>query len=171
MGDKGKTNLGDMRIVSKDDPRVEALGCVDELISYLGVAASVSQSERTIHLIESIQHTLSVVAADIATPLNKEGKRIAEEDVNRISSLIDTIESELPPLNRFILPGGALPASHLHVARAVARRAERKVVHAMKRYKLNPLVVVYLNRVSDLLFLLARKTNIEMQGRERFMDE
>lgn len=170
-GDKGKTRLFDMTKVPKDDMRVDAYGTVDELTSYLGLIASLSQNEKTIHFLESIQRTLYVLSADLATPLKKKQMRIAKEDVDKISSLIDRVEDELPELERFVLPGGDVLASHLHVARTIARRAERKVVAAAKRHKLNPLIMTYLNRLSDLLFLLARKANLDSGTNERFADE
>ena len=170
-GDKGRTRLFDMTQVAKDDLRVEAYGSVDELTSYLGLVAALSQNEKTIHFIESVQRTLYVLAADLATPLKKKQIRVAKGDVDKISSLIDRVEDELPVLDRFIIPGGEVLASHMHVARTIARRAERRVVETMKKHKINPLIVIYLNRLSDLLFLLARKVNIEKEGVERFADE
>jgi cob(I)alamin adenosyltransferase len=170
-GDKGRTRLFDMTQVPKDDMRVDAYGTVDELTSYLGLIASLSQSEKTIHFLESIQRTLYVLAADLATPIKKKQARITKEDVKKISSLIDRVEDELPELNKFILPGGDVLASHLHVARTIARRAERKAVKASKKHRLNPLIITYLNRLSDLLFLLARKANMDSGTNERFADD
>mgnify|MGYP001047059557 CR=1 FL=1 len=170
-GDKGKTRLFDMTQVVKDDLRVEAYGTVDELTSYLGLVAAISKNDKMVHFIESVQRTLYVLSADLATPLKKRQIRLTREDVEKISSLIDTIEDELPELERFILPGGDALASHLHVARTIARRAERRVVAASKKFKIDPLIVIYLNRLSDLLFLLARKANLDSGAQEKYSDE
>jgi cob(I)alamin adenosyltransferase len=170
-GDRGRTRLFDMTQVLKNDPRVEAYGTVDELTSYLGLVAAISKSDKMTHFVESVQRTLYVLSADLATPLKKRQMRLTKEDVGKISSLIDTIEEELPELDGFILPGGDALASHLHVARTIARRAERRVVEASKRHKIDPLIIVYLNRLSDLLFLLARKANMDSGAQEKYTDD
>jgi cob(I)alamin adenosyltransferase len=149
-GDKGKTSLGDGSRVSKLDPRVAAIGDVDELNSLVGWAGG----------LERVQNELFDLGADLSVPFvaGDERLRITEEAVNRLEHEIDEANASLPELKSFVLPGGSERGARLFLARAVCRRAERAVLAVSD---VNPLVAVYLNRLSDLLFVLARGANAE----------
>ncbi len=153
-GDKGETSLGDGSRISKLDARVQAFGDVDELNSLLGWAQVVAGDAR----LSRIQNELFDLGADLSVPYTEgDGKlRIDQAAVDRLESDCDEVNAGLPDLKSFVLPGGTESASRLHVARAVCRRAERKVLDAPG---VNPLAAVYLNRLSDLLFILARAAN------------
>lgn len=159
-GDQGETGLiGGLR-VSKASLRIRAYGSVDELNCALGVVISqVDEGEVKTWLL-AIQNELHIVCADLANPdLARAGPRIAASHVEELERLCDKIDVELPPLRQFILPGGTFAAALLHFARAVARRAERKTVALAAEETINPEVIRYLNRLSDLLFLMARLIN------------
>lgn len=168
-GDDGTTGLFGGGRVSKADLRVEAYGSVDELNSVLGVArAQLSERElggsRLDALLAALQNELFVLGADLATPRSDKDRalieRIDDEAIARLESQIDELEADLSPLTAFILPGGSLPAATLHLARTVCRRAERVAVAAQgEGVALGPCAVRYLNRVSDLLFVMARWAN------------
>ncbi|HKN63797.1 MAG TPA: cob(I)yrinic acid a,c-diamide adenosyltransferase [Gaiellaceae bacterium] len=149
-GDKGETSLGDGSRISKLDPRVAAMGDVDELNSLLGWAGGP----------ERIQNELFDLGADLSVPLasGHERLRMTDEAVSRLEHEIDEANASLPELKSFVLPGGSERASRLFLARAVCRRAERAVLAVSDT---NPLAAVYLNRLSDLLFVLARAANAE----------
>jgi len=171
-GDKGETSLFDLTRVKKDSQRVAAYGDVDELNSALGLAAAEARaapgSEKLIGEIETIQQHLFLLGADLATPMTKKQEnRIGEDEVKWVEALEDEIESSLPPLKEFILPGGTKVSSRLHLARTIARRAERNAVGLAKAEEVNPQALVYLNRLSDLLFLMARKVNAAARWEER----
>jgi len=171
-GDKGETSLFDLTRVKKDSQRVAAYGDVDELNSALGLAAAEARgtpnSEKLIAEIETIQQHLFLLGADLATPMTKKQEnRIDEEEVKWVEALEDEIEKALPPLKEFILPGGTKLSSRLHLARTIARRAERNAVGLAKAEEVNPQALVYLNRLSDLLFLMARKVNAAARWEER----
>jgi cob(I)alamin adenosyltransferase len=156
-GDEGETHLGDLTRVPKTDPLVEAYGAVDELNAVLGwarVAADVPELER-------IQNDLFDLGADLSVPWGPadERLRVVSAQVERLEADCDTANEQLAPLKSFVLPGGGEAASRLHVARAVCRRAERVVIRAASERPLNPLTIAYLNRLSDLLFILARAAN------------
>jgi cob(I)alamin adenosyltransferase len=154
-GDKGETSLGDGSRVPKTDPRVEAVGDVDELNSTIGWARAAGDPDE---LLARIQNELFDLGADLATP-EKEGRerlRITQEWIDRLEADCDAANAELEPLKSFVLPGGSELAARLFLARAVCRRAERSVLRVGE---VNPLLAVYLNRVSDLLFILARRAN------------
>lgn len=166
-GDDGTTSLGDMSRTSKNDPRLEAYADVDEANSAIGVAISlgaISQEEVKTLLIR-IQNDLFDVGADLSTPVVDEPKieplRVTEEQVTYIEKQIDFYNSNLAELRSFVLPSGTTAASLLHVARTVTRRAERSTWHAIHSFGggVNPLTAKYLNRLSDLLFVLARYEN------------
>jgi cob(I)alamin adenosyltransferase len=154
-GDEGETSLGDGTRVSKNHPRVEATGEVDELNSLIGWAAAV---EGAPELLERIQNELFDLGADLATPDHpgRERLRLSQEQVDRLERDCDAANVQLEPLKSFVLPGGTELASRLYLARAVCRRAERAVLRVDGA---SPLVAVYLNRLSDLLFILARAAN------------
>ena len=149
-GDKGETSLGDGSRISKLDPRVAAMGDVDEVNSLLGWAGG----------LERIQNELFDLGADLSVPFaaGDERLRITDEAVGRLEHEIDEANASLPELNSFVLPGGSERAARLFLARAVCRRAERTVLAVPET---NPLAAVYLNRLSDLLFVLARAANAE----------
>jgi cob(I)alamin adenosyltransferase len=164
-GDEGDTGLFGGGRVSKDDPRVEAYGTVDELNAVIGMARSIELMPRIDEILAPVQRDLLGLGAILATPdLVKMQEQLAKARIDdaRITQLeraIDAGEEELEPLKAFILPGGTPKAAALHVARTVCRRAERRVVHLQETVELPPLVTVYLNRLSDLLFVLARVAN------------
>jgi cob(I)alamin adenosyltransferase len=164
-GDDGQTALFGGGRVEKDHPRVEAYGDVDELNACLGMARSVEMMPRIDEVLVPIQRDLFSIGALLATPDHermREQLRKARIDEDRIAELeraIDDCEKELDPLTSFILPGGTPKSSALHVARTVCRRAERRVVSLQHDVGLPELVVIYLNRLSDLLFMLARVAN------------
>lgn len=164
-GDKGTTGLFGGGRVSKDDVRVDAYGEVDELNSSIGLAMSLGASPRIDSVLAPIQHDLFAIGAILATPdLEKMQQQLKKANLgdSRISELegeIDRCDEELEPLKAFIMPGGTPKASALHVARTVCRRAERRVIHLSKSADFPSVIVVYLNRLSDLLFSLARVAN------------
>lgn len=164
-GDKGDTGLFGGGRVAKDDPRVDAYGEVDELNAVLGMARSIEMMPRIDEVLLPVQRDLFAIGALLATPDHDKMQaqltkaRIDDERIAQLEHAIDDGEAELEPLRAFILPGGTPKSAALHVARTVCRRAERRVVHLANELPLPPLVVVYLNRLSDLLFVLARVAN------------
>jgi cob(I)alamin adenosyltransferase len=159
-GDRGETSLGDGSRVSKLDPRVVAFGAVDELNSLLGLGLAADAAAEMRPVLERVQNELFDVGADISVPFEvSERLRVAQSQVDRLEADCDRFNAELPELKSFVLPGGTELAARLHVARAVCRRAERDVLDAAREVEVNPLVAVYLNRLSDLLFILARAAN------------
>ena len=162
-GDDGTTGLFGGGRVSKDSSRIETYGTVDELNSVLGVARAALADETLRDLLRTVQQMLFVLGADLATPLetrsNYKVPRITHAEVSQLERWIDEHESHLPPLQRFILPGGSAGAAHLHHARTVCRRAERALVHLTREQEIGPDDVVFVNRLSDLLFVLARRAN------------
>jgi cob(I)alamin adenosyltransferase len=164
-GDRGETSLGDGSRVSKLDCRIGAFGAVDELNAQLGVALAGDLPDAFRPLLERIQNELFDVGADLATPYGVgDGRlRVTQAQIDALESECDRFNAGLPELRSFVLPGGSVPAARLHVARTVCRRAEREALLAAQKLELNPLVLVYLNRLSDLLFILARTANA---GRE-----
>ncbi len=156
-GDTGETHLGDLSRASKNDPLVEAYGAIDELNSLLGWAAVVAGDSR----LTRIQNELFDLGADLSVPFEEsDGKlRIEQAAIDRLEADCDEANEGLETLKSFVLPGGREAAARLHVARAVCRRAERVVLAARRERPVNPLASVYLNRLSDLLFILARAAN------------
>jgi cob(I)alamin adenosyltransferase len=155
-GDRGETSLG-------DGSRVAAYGAVDELNSQLGVVLAGAVPERLRTPLERLQNELFDVGADLSVPFaGPDGRlRATQEMVDRLEELCDAFNAGLPELRSFVLPGGTEAAARLHVARTVARRAELRALEADAAHGVNPLALVYLNRVSDLLFVLARAANAE----------
>ena len=159
-GDEGETSLGDGSRVSKLDCRIGAFGTVDELNSALGVALAGELPDRVRGALEQVQNELFDVGADLSVPWGITDRlRVQHKMIERLEELCDTFNDELPELRSFVLPGGTEAAARLHVARTVCRRAERDVLLGSREVELNPLVLVYLNRLSDLLFILARLAN------------
>ena len=160
-GDQGETGLGDGRRVPKDDPRVTAYGEVDELNAVLGLLAASCPDAAELELVRSVQNDLFDVGADLCVPPaeGEKGLRVTAAQAERLEKAIDRVNDGLQPLRSFVLPGGTPAAGWLHLARTVCRRAERSVVTLMRTEPVNPQVLVYLNRLSDLLFVLARAAN------------
>jgi cob(I)alamin adenosyltransferase len=160
-GDDGTTGVLGRERLPKSDPRIEAYGSVDELNAVLGLARTHADGTTATEL-EAIQRRLFQVGAELATTdaaMLAKLTRIQEDAVQDLEALIDRIEADLPPLKSFILPAGAVLAAHLHVARAVCRRAERRVVALMRTTSIEPRIARYLNRLADLLFVMARAGN------------
>ena len=171
-GDSGQTSLGDGKRVSKDSIRISSYGTVDELNAILGIV-SIYCSKKIKKIILQIQNELFDLGADLCIPDGQENKRnkikrikISNKQVTRLEKIIDKFNEELRPLNSFILPGGVLSAAYLHHSRTVTRRAERLVVQlsAISKDSVNRSVIKYLNRLSDLLFVLARYENKKGKG-------
>jgi cob(I)alamin adenosyltransferase len=161
-GDKGETGLFGGERVPKDTPRIEAYGAVDELNSLLGIIRALRPNKRIDRILHGIQNDLFVAGADLATRKTSKRSLIPHVGLSQITFLenaIDALQSSLPPLKTFILPGGTAAASHLHYARTVCRRAERSAVRLSRSEDINENIVIYLNRLSDLLFVLARYAN------------
>ena len=164
-GDAGTTGLFGGGRVSKDDPRVEAYGEVDELNAAIGLAQALEPMARVDDVLAPVQRDLFSIGALLATPdpakmheqLAK--AKIDEARVTELERAIDACDLELEPLKAFIMPGGTPKSAALHVARTVCRRAERRVIHLQREVDIPAVVVVYLNRLSDLLFVLARVAN------------
>ena len=163
-GDSGQTSLVNGNRCSKFSHRVHAMGEIDETNSVIGLACNVSERKNKTLLgtLSQIQNDLFDLGADIATPGDKwnDGTlRIQENQVRRLEKQIDQFNSSIDPLNSFVLPGGSNEAAWLHLARAITRRAERAVVGLSEIEPVNPLAIKFLNRLSDLLFVLARLSN------------
>lgn len=164
-GDSGETGLLGGGRVRKDDPRVDTYGQVDELCALIGFALALEPRDFSRDALERIQRDLFTMGAELATPepatLGKVllGNPIGEPEIGALEAIIDAREEELAPLANFILPGGTPKAAALHVARTVCRRAERAVVSLARGARVSPAIVKYLNRLSDLLFVLARAAN------------
>jgi cob(I)alamin adenosyltransferase len=162
-GDSGETSLFDRTRVLKSDARVDAYGEVDELNACLGLARAASVDIEIAAEIDTLQKDLFALGARLADPSTKIAARVTKAaitkgHVERLEGTIDRLEGELPPLQRFVLPGGCVGGAALHLARTVCRRAERRVV-ALGSREAEPLLLVYLNRLSDLLFVMARAVN------------
>lgn len=178
-GDSGETDLIGSGRVPKDHLRVDAYGAVDELNATLGVCAAATPHADLRALLEGIQRGLFALGAHLATPEARHQESLgmlepSDAEIAALEEHIDAFEGELPPLERFVLPGGTPPAAAFHVARTVCRRAERVAVALDHRESLAPRAIRYLNRLSDLLFVLARVENhragvgdVEWEGRKR----
>lgn len=161
-GDDGTTSLFDGTRVSKDDLRVDVYGEVDELNAFLGVARASTNDNELQGLLLTIQRDLFALGAQLANPVHKKQKAKADFDESKIIALeqaIDAATTEIGPITSFILPGGSISSTQLEYARTVCRRTERKLTHLSKIQRLNPQYLIYLNRLSDLLFMLARVAN------------
>lgn len=167
-GDDGSTSLGDMSRTRKTDARLAAYADVDEANSSIGVALAVGGIDGDVHaLLTGVQNDLFDVGADLCTPIIDDPEypplRITEDYIDRLETACDAYNERLEPLRSFILPGGTAAAALLHLARTITRRAERSTWEAIETYgdAVNPLTATYLNRLSDLLFILARTANGE----------
>jgi cob(I)alamin adenosyltransferase len=160
-GDTGETSLGDGTRVSKADLRVAAFGTVDELNSWLGLALGRGVPDEFRPWLERIQNELFDLGADLSVPTDerRERLRVTTEQVEALEELCDRANAPLEPLRSFVLPGGGEAAATLHLARTVCRRAERLAVELSATEPVNPTAIAYLNRLSDLLFILARAAN------------
>lgn len=161
-GDEGSTGLFGGPRVSKDDDRIEAYGTVDELNAAIGTARSAGRDRQVDSQLAQIQSELFSIGAELATPdpHQHQLRIITEHHIGRLEQWIDAHEQNLPPLKQFILPAGDGAASHLHLARAICRRAERRLVTLLRsETSLSPELLIYLNRLSDLLFVLTRVAN------------
>ena len=162
-GDGGETGLGGGQRVAKDSLRIEAYGTVDELNSYLGLAITSCEDKEIKAELETMQHRLFDVGSDLCI-LEEDKKKFSfppfpKDEVDHLEKIMDQATEELAPLEEFILPGGTVASAHLHVARCIARRAERITVALAREEKVSEQVVPYLNRLSDALFVLARLAN------------
>jgi cob(I)alamin adenosyltransferase len=159
-GDAGETSLGDGSRASKLDCRIGAFGTVDELNSTLGLVLAGELPAAMREPLERIQNELFDVGADLSVPWEVTDRlRVEQGMIDRLEGLCDSFNADLAELRSFVLPGGTEAAARLHVARTICRRAERDVLLGAQEVELNPLVLVYLNRLSDLLFILARAAN------------
>lgn len=155
-GDAGETGLGDGTRTPKDHARIEALGAVDELNSTLGLVLAETLGEPVRRCLTAVQHDLFDLGGELSIPGHT---AIAEAHIARLEQILDRFNGELPPLEEFILPGGSRAAALCHVARTVCRRAERRLVGLTRTEAVSPLCQRYLNRLSDLLFVLSRTVN------------
>lgn len=171
-GDRGDTRLFDGAKVRKHDDRVAAYGEVDELNAFIGAAASFLKDAELISMLAEVQKDLFSVGAQLADPGSKgQGRpkfQVPRERITALENAIDHFETELSPLRQFILAGGGNGGALLHVARTVCRRAERRVVNLSEKVEVNPIVIEYLNRLSDFLFVMARVVN-HREGKEEIL--
>jgi cob(I)alamin adenosyltransferase len=163
-GDSGDTGLTDASRVGKSSPRIEAIGAVDETSSAIGVARLDAEGDADA-MLARIQHDLFDLGADLSMPGDDPNDlRIVPAQVERLEREIDALNEGLSPLTSFVLPGGTALAAHLHMARAIARRAERAVVTLAAKEKINPALLQYINRLSDHLFVMTRAANDQGMG-------
>jgi len=155
-GDDGSTGLGDGTRVDKDAPRIEAIGAVDELNSLIGLLLSDTLPDAITAALTAVQHTLFDIGGELSIP----GRHTLKADeVTALEAVLERQNADLPPLKEFILPGGSRAAATCHLARTVCRRAERRVIHLAQTGDINPATMRYLNRLSDMLFVMARVLN------------
>jgi cob(I)alamin adenosyltransferase len=159
-GDRGETSLGDGTRVPKLDCRIAAFGAVDELNSLLGVVLAADVPDDLREVLVRVQNELFDLGADLSVPFGVTDRlRVTHDQITALERDCDRFNADLPELTSFVLPGGSEVAARLHVARAVCRRAEREALEAAEELEINQLALVYLNRLSDLLFILARSAN------------
>ena len=159
-GDGGTTGVQGGKRISKTNPRITAYGAVDEVNSSLGISLAHEMEEDVSDLLRTIQNELFVVGSDLSNPdLTDSSNRVSQPMIDNLEENIDKFSEMLPPLTNFILPGGSVLAAHLHHARTIVRRAEIQTILLKEAEEINPLCVVYLNRLSDLLFVLGRLVN------------
>lgn len=162
-GDKGETGLFGGDRIGKDSARINAYGTVDECNALLGIVRTFEVGEELDRMLMQIQNQLFVLGSDLATPNDREPSipRISSENVRQLEDWIDHLETSLPKLKQFILPGGSQGSAFLHLARTVCRRAERWTVSLLRDESINMQAAVYLNRLSDFLFVAARSANLQ----------
>ncbi|MBD5375058.1 MAG: cob(I)yrinic acid a,c-diamide adenosyltransferase [Bacteroides sp.] len=177
-GDSGTTSLVGGSRTTKHSPRLEAYGTVDELNSHIGLLISHMPSNRDFapiaHSLLKVQHRLFDIGAALATPTGpgeEPANGVTDSAITELEHEIDRIDSQLPPLNRFVLPGGTIAASQAHVARTVCRRAERRTLSLATDTPVAPEILRYLNRLSDYLFAIARFNNVKTSSTEIFWDK
>lgn len=162
-GDEGNTNLADGTRAAKNSLRIEAYGTVDELNSFIGLARATTTYGDMKTTLSDVQKQLFVLGADLATPYGKvpeeKSLRIEGKYTEWLENKIGQLEGEIKPLKKFVLPGGSIGAAYLHVARTVARRCERRILSLSQTEKINPSILPYINRLSTLLFVMARFEN------------
>jgi cob(I)alamin adenosyltransferase len=168
-GDKGKTCFFGCGLVEKDDARIEAFGALDELNSVIGITLCFVEDEKLRSVLTKIQNDLFTIGADLACTEVKSDTlpRITEEHIKEIEDVIDGLEEKLGMPKAFILPGGTVSSSFLHLCRTITRRAERTLVRVKKMMNINPILLQYINRLSDLLYVLARQANKELDVKEQ----
>lgn len=161
-GDKGKTHLYGGKIISKASPRIDAIGSIDELNSAIGVILSSLKDRRLKEELLKVQNDLFGIGAALAGSKNLK----LEERVGEFERLIDNLDKKLPELNSFILPGGGVSGARLHLARTIARRAERRIMELSVKEPVGSSIIVYVNRLSDLFFMFARVINYKEKKKE-----
>lgn len=173
-GDKGKTSLVGGQRVSKAHQRIESYGTIDELNSFIGLLVTSLDDQADIDFLSFIQHKLFTIGSYLATDPNttelKTESKVTPESIAHIEREIDRLDSELPPMKNFILPGGTRSASLAHVCRTVCRRAERQIYRLAETNPVEEPVFIFVNRLSDYLFVLARKECIKNNGKEIIWD-
>jgi cob(I)alamin adenosyltransferase len=162
-GDGGTTGLGDGTRTDKDSLRMELIGCVDEINSSLGMVLAQSDSDDINRVLTEIQHDLFDMGGELSMPGHE---FISKEYTNRLEDELDRLNADLPYLKEFILPGGNMAAASCHLARSICRRAERRAVTVSRDEEINPEIQTYLNRLSDLLFVIARTLARANNGKE-----
>ena len=167
-GDKGLTSLVGGKRVSKDSSRVSAYGEIDELNAVLGIVRSQAMDDEIRTIISTIQNDLFIIGADLASPMEIAAPRIKANNIKQLEQIIDEYLKELDPLKEFILPTGTGGGQYLHLARTVSRRAERSIVKLKREEAINEDVLKYINRLSDLLFVMARIENKRAGFEEAF---
>jgi cob(I)alamin adenosyltransferase len=167
-GDDGTTALGNGKRTDKDSQRMEVIGDIDELNSLLGVLAASNLSDDMAGYLLNIQHRLFDIGAELAVP----GNAVTDTShIQRLEDLVDNYNTDLKPLKEFILPGGNMSAAICHLARSVCRRTERKIVKLGRSEYVNPNTLIYINRLSDLLFVFARIINQQKRKKEVYWDK
>lgn len=173
-GDKGKTSLVGGTRVSKTHIRLDAYGTVDELNSFVGLLVCSIANEEMVDFLHYIQNKLFVVGSYLATETEsispKSASIITEEDIKRLETKLDTLDADLPKLTRFILPGGSESAARAHICRTVCRRAERNVYRVANDYSIDESILIFLNRLSDFFFLVARSESLST-GKELYWEQ
>lgn len=158
FGDKGNTALLGGVVVPKNHPRVEAYGAVDELNAVLGLAIAFGTDQKINDSLAGVQKDLFIIGAELA---GEKAKNLPPARISELEAEIDALEADLPPIHHFIIPGGSKTASLLHLARTVCRRAEREIIALSQKEMLSPDLIIYMNRVGDLLFVQARYVNYQ----------
>lgn len=167
-GDKGQTGLADGSRVKKSNLRIQAIGDIDELNSILGLSVSFQPPETVSNVLLQIQHQLFAVGDELSSPGSK---KVTREMIGKLEEYIIAFNGNLPPLDGFVLPGGSVAAAEIQVARSVCRRSERSIIALDTVEQVSPDLLHYLNRLSDLLFILARETNRSVGCQENLATE